>query len=873
MLAAAVIAAGCGGDPGPLDGSADGEVAIDPIDLDTVAPMTARAGQPLALSCVLIEATGEEFAPPADLDVSYRFVPEDSAIVLEDGSWAATQVGRLEVACVVLSERLTDATPAIIEVTPGDPAYVVTRLDLDSVEAGELVDVGCDVYDAYGNRVEGLDPSVRAEPADDANTFTGLTGRFERAGSFDLHCEVPGAVSRPAQLEVRPGLPDSLVLARVPYQEVYARGQVIDIERIIADQFGNRIPDARAPTTATPAGGQQLGDGRWRFANDGRYTITATVEGPTHSGMPLSRSTIVVVDGNGPAISCDDPLNGAILDRAPGGLVTFHGSVDDVSGISSVRVNGTMVPVNAVGLFQADIPTVYGINFVDLAAVDGTGREASRTCAFLLADVWAPADRALSDTLSMRLRQDAFDDGNRSDGLDSLTDVLHTVLNSTGLRDQLHTTLSASPDLKPSGCDSRVLGVCVLRSHVRYENLEIQGPNTVSLTLVPGGLAGVVRVENLRVRIRVDGHVAGIPYDTTGWVTFRSVEVHATFDTALSGGRPRITVRPGSVSTSVGSISTSFGGLDGAIINIVVSLFNGTVRNLVAGLVRDWVTGSLNGTLDGLVSSLDVTSLGTSFDVPRLDSAETIPLTFGVGFSSLDSTTTRMLFGIGTRIYTPAAAHARPTLGAPVRRGSRLADPSGTAATSVAVHEAILNQALHALWRGGFFDANLDSSTISGVPAGVSAEMTTALPPVAVIKGERVVLSLGAMSLRLAYPGLFATPIDMTLGVRASMTGTLTGDDLVFGGFSIDELYFSTDSVGLDMASRDTVESFLRRLLERVIGPALNDALPAIPIPSFTLPASLAPYGLPAGARLGITSPTLTFEEPHVILRGGFAVR
>ncbi len=60
------------------------------------------------------------------------------------------------------------------------------------------------------------------------------------------------------------------MLARVPYQEIYARGQVIDIQRLVADRFGNEIPDALAPTTSVP-NGQQLGDGRWRYDADGRY--------------------------------------------------------------------------------------------------------------------------------------------------------------------------------------------------------------------------------------------------------------------------------------------------------------------------------------------------------------------------------------------------------------------------------------------------------------------------------------------------------------------------------------------------------------------------------------------------------------------------
>ncbi|MCB9595619.1 MAG: hypothetical protein H6719_23055 [Sandaracinaceae bacterium] len=869
LVGVLLLVSGCGEGTAP---PADGGIELDPVDVDTVAPETVYAGQPLAISCLLIDATGEAFAPPAGLTRTLRFVPAGSVERTEDGDWIATRAGQVEVACTFDELRLTDASPAIIQVTPGDPATVVTHLDLDSIEAGELDDVTCEVFDAWGNPIEGTSPTARSEPADDGNTFDGLTGRFERSGEFTVYCQLPGATSQGQTLEVRPGLPASLVLSRVPFQPVYAQGQVIDIAREVHDRFGNPIPDAVVPVTSSPAG-EQLGDGRFRYAEDGRYTLTARVRPPTQDDVPLERSTIVIVDGDGPAIRCDSPFDGEILDRTPSGTITFSGQVADISGVMTARVNGTSVPVNAVGRFEAEIPIQYGINFVDVAATDGVGREASRTCSFLVADTWAPDDRTFSDTLSLRMRQTAFDDVVRTDGLDSMADVLHTMLNSRELRDTIHRSLSASPTLKPSGCDSSVLGVCVLRSEVIYRDLMIMGPNTVTLTLVNGGMQANVRVEHLRVRIRVRGHVAGIPYDTEGWVTFDDITVRAILDASLSSGRPRIRVRSGSVTTNVGRISTDFSGLDGAIIDIVVDLFNGTVRNLVAGLVRDFVTNQVNDVLDGLIGGLDISSLGTSFEVPRLDDDATIPLTFGVGFSTLSTTSSRMLFGIGTRFFTPPA-HARPTYGAPSRSGARLLDVSGTQSTAVGVHESLLNQALHALWRGGFFDATLDSSTISGVPAGVSATLSTGLPPVAEVDDDgRLRVSLGAVSLNLVYPDLFTEPIQVSLGARASMRATLVGEDLDFDDLMVEEIYFSTDLASLDAGTRDTIEGFLRRLLERILRPALNDALPAIPIPSFTLPASVSAYGLPAGAILGITSPALAMEQPHVVLRGEFAVR
>lgn len=863
----------CSGGAGPADGAVDGETLVA-VGVETVAPATVRAGQTLSVSCVLVDAMGETFSAPADLEASLRFVPETSVERAEDGTWFATRAGEVEVACAFDSLRMTDDSPSIIEVLPGDPARVVTHVSPDSMPAGAETVVTCDVYDAWGNVVTDTTPTRRAEPSDESNTFDGMYGQFLHAGRFEVFCDLPGAESRGATLEVYPNVPASLLISRVPDQPVYAIGQTIEIQRLVHDRFGNPITDVEVPTVSAPAG-QSLGDGRYRYLADGLYTVTATVSPPTEGDIPLVASTDILVDGSGPAIGCDDPIDGGILDVTPGTRITFRGSVSDLTGVRTVRVNGEPIAIGADGTFVTPLVTRYGINFVDLAAVDGSGREASRTCAFLVADTWSPDDRTLSDTLSLRLRQDAFDDTSRTDGLDSLADVLHTVLNSRGLRDQLHSALLAANPLKPSSCDQGgPFGTCLLRSEVIYLDSRIDGPNTVSLRLVDGGLGATIRVENLRVRVRIHGHVAGIGYDTTGWVTFSYVQVGVTFNTALASGRPRVTVRPGSVSVSVGSISTSFSGLDGAIVDIAVSLFNGTVRTLVGNTVRDYVTNSFDDILDGVLAGLDIDSLGTSFLVPRLDSSETIRLSFNVGFSSLGTTSSRMLFGIGTRIYAPPA-HARPTLGAPVQSGARLLDAGGTGTTAVAVHEAVLNQAVHALWRGGFFDATLGSAVLGGgLPAGVEATMATGLPPVVVLRADkRAELSIGAVTLVLTYPDLFATPITVTLGARASMAVALMGEDLSFSDIRIEELYFSTGLASLDMGTRDTIEGFLTRLLQRVVFSALDGALPAIPIPSFTLPSSLSAYGLPAGAELGIVSPIFDTEAPHFVLRGNFAVR
>ena len=70
-----------------------------------------------------------------------------------------------------------------------------------------------------------------------------------------------------------------------------------------------------------------------------------------------------------------------------------------------------------------------------------------------------------------------------------------------------------------------------------------------------------------------------------------------------------------------------------------------------------------------------------------------------------------------------------------------------------------------------------------------------------------------------------------------------------------------------------TVSATLIALLTQMAERSLNDSLPRLPVPAFTIPEALGVYGLPAGAKLGIVGPTLATTGQHAVLRGGFGVR
>src|SRR5690606_36893074 len=127
----------------------------------------------------------QTFTAPPDVTFTLRLVPEASLERQEDGSWMAVRAGAVEVACTSPSLRLIDETPAEVEIVPGEPAQIVTRVAPDSIPAGAETVVSCEVFDAWGNRIEGAEPTTRAEPSHEQNTFDGEYARFDRAGRYE----------------------------------------------------------------------------------------------------------------------------------------------------------------------------------------------------------------------------------------------------------------------------------------------------------------------------------------------------------------------------------------------------------------------------------------------------------------------------------------------------------------------------------------------------------------------------------------------------------------------------------------------------------------------------------------------------------------
>lgn len=852
----------------------------------TTAPTVIAAGEKVNVSCILVDPQGNTVQPPPGTETKVEYAPSDSVEKNATGDTIAIRAGKVGAWCTFPTIGVGDDQGAQFEIKPGPIASVDTALSQTSIVAGGEVTAQCTAWDAYGNRIVDAKPTLTAAPTDTANVITGLKGKFTRAGVYDVACEIPGAKNHAVPLETLPGKPAKLVLTPTPFKVVYPIGSVVTAETVVSDEFNNRIITAPTEYTSNPAPSQSLGSNHYQYLANGFYTLTATVPTPTATGKALTASVEIEVDGNGPSIECTGPADGAMINATPGSNISFGGTVKTPNGVQTVTVNGN--PANLAGdSFSIPFATKFGINFAQIVATSQNGAQSTRTCSFLVSNQWATEAGLYSDTVDLKMTQPAVDDGGRGGAPSSFGDMLYNVANSNGLRSTIDTGLKAANPLKPRACDSQTctfLGcICWYSSGVEYRSLSIPGPNVTDVTLVNGGLRAHVRVPNVGINMRVWGAVGPIPYDTTGWATFSYLDVVMIIDTTISGGKLHGSVRPGSVVADVGSLNTSFGGLDGWIINnIVVPLAQGSLRDMVRNMLTNFISTNFNAVLDGVLSGLDISTLGTSFNVPKLDGSGNIPLSFGVGFSSVSTTPSRMLVGLSSRLTAPAG-HALPSLGVPIPPGTVLDDmPVSLPSTAgVAIHVGVFDQALHALWRGALFNTTLNGAALGGaLPADAGIRVTTLLPPVAQLVGNNVELSLGSLQLAVTYPGLFGgtdaggnplPPLRVGLGARATSSPTLVGNDLNFGSFVITEMHFSTGDVSLDASTNAILTGMLQNLLQKFIDTSLNKSLPALPIPSFALPASLTTYGIGPG-KLAVVNPALGYGPRNFRLSGQLGI-
>jgi len=880
--------AGVGEDSGIGIGDVDPARGVESVETSLVRT-PAKAGEPLRVDCKLLDADGERIETDESVDFELVLSPEDSFEKNDSGEWIPVRSGRGRVACAARAFNVVDETPETFQIEPGSPHTVRTALGKNRVTAGTGVEASCSVFDEFGNAVEDADPSVDVDAMGAGISVDGTTVTIEKADTYRVTCTLDGVQNEfGASLEVNPAVPASFSMAALPQKQVYGLGEVVRFSTAVTDEFGNEVRRAEVGFDLRPAA-TPFGNARWEFNKEGTFEVTGTVQGDTKDDAELSETATIVVNGDGPDIQCQNPADGTMVDRTTSGTITFDGSVSDTHDVSSVTVGGDSVNVGSNGAFSTEINVRYGMNFLDIEATDQFGAENSKTCAFLVSNHWQNPSNFFTDAVGLDLEQSALDDGSRSgSGLDSIADAFYEILNSSELLVRVDGALRSNNPLVKDKCfaNDPLFGFCLVRGDVLYirdpegtgspgSGLST-GTNTISLDWTQKGMSVSTTLANnssddVRIRLKFDTGSCGT---FRGWLEIADVTASLESNINLKNGNLEASLVNNSTSVSSGTVSTNFGGVCGNLAGLLEGILQNTYQNTVEGILKDQLESLVPTLLDNLVSSLDVSTLADRFSIPSFDGQGAVDVDFNVRFTELKTNTSRALIGLGTKFSPKSTSVSLPSKGVPHPTGDVLHEPNvPNNDVGASMYIGVVNHILHALWRGGIFEGKLGSPLFgSSAPQGTKAELSLNLPPVAKLESpNQVDVMMGSVTLTLTYPGLFDKPIVFEIGLVAETGVQLKqGDTLQFQNIKITEFFFTPRNISLDSRSRSIIESFIRDLFQKVIDRSLNQGLPGIPIPSFTVSSTLANFGLSQGAELGIKNPTLDAVTNHFTLKGDF---
>lgn len=786
-------------------------------------------------------------------------------------------VGRVardyRIVCSSPALGLRDPTPADWTVLPGPTTRVVTHLSDDDISVGETTDVTCEAYDDEGNRTRDADFDVGVDPPVAGVERRGDTFTFTTAGTFDVTCRLPGAESAPGvTLLVRHGLPANIALGLFPDRPVYRVGAVVELLPVVTDRFENPLPNAPLLFESDPEL-PTFGDGRYRCAEQGRFTLAASVDGPTYEDRPLTAAVDILVDFGGPGITCEAPPLGAFIDMPPGNQHVVRGGVADVQEVESLTVDGREVALRGDGSWQAETQVRWGLNVHDVVASDGEA-ENSTFCAYYASERYHDENLVLDDVLLLRLGQAALDEGEPDRPLGSIADVLRRVVNSRGLRDTSHQAALAQNPIVPNECRARVLGICLFRLGVEYRDLQIGGRNTIDLTLVDRGLRARVTIRNVAVTAQLRGTLGN-----TARISASHITIDLTFNVGQRfDGNPDVSLRSLN-EVSVGNLDSDFSGfIVGAILELVFSAFEGLVRRTIVDALRGFLEDNIDRVLEDLLGNVDIGELAQGIEVPSLAGGEPIPLVVTAGLSRIDFDANRAVIGVKTKVDGPIRVAGRSP-GVALPPGTGFFELPGDRGVGAAVMLALLNQVMHRLWRAGFFEAEaggLVDNLAGDLPEGTEVFLRFPQPPVVTgVEGESTVrVYVGPLTAGVVDPRFFVEPFQVLLAAGIEASVRLDGErDLVFEGIEISELHLALQGAEIPQLARDVLEDTLTRVLEAIIDRALNDGLPVLPIPELVIPESLRQYDLPVGNGLGLRQPRLTGTEAHWRLDGNFGER
>ncbi|MCB9531156.1 MAG: hypothetical protein H6700_05265 [Myxococcales bacterium] len=554
--------------------------------------------------------------------------------------------------------------------------------------------------------------------------------------------------------------------------------------------------------------------------------------------------TLIISNACRPTITVDYPPRAATL--LSSGQLVVRGHVESGAGsITSFTLNGS--PVSLVdGDFSVPMSPPVGGNILSFEAEDSFGSSRRRVQSY----VWAPG----YDTPSVSsMNAGPVDPGLGywlgQPTLDVLAGVFNLVIQNYNLG-----ALLPNPVLESLGHTVRTRG----------SNPVTFGTPTTTLDARPAGMHVNARIPNLRAALTISGWACSgnVDYTATSLTVDADVQMTVAANHTLQTNLTNI-------NATIAGGNLNFSCFLGGLISLIVGDVSGDFENAIESSLASALGPALGDAFNAFALDFDV-------PLPSLAGGDPIDLRLYSDWSSVGWTDS----GARMRLRATSAPYAVVTpytnLGSARRGGCGTTTQTlvipGSAPLEVVLSDDLINQVLHAAWRGGLLEFDVPPELLGGVDLsayGISDLTLVAsgmLQPTASDCGRAPADGLGLHigDLRIdADMRLFGVPVAMVIYVslQARLELSASTDGIAIAVSDV-------EAVDLEVSVRDeaflSVEPVVEQLLRENLVPSLTgllggDALGSFPLPEIDLSSSIA--GLPAGTIIRIV--------PSRVLRSG----
>jgi hypothetical protein len=400
-------------------------------------------------------------------------------------------------------------------------------------------------------------------------------------------------------------------------------------------------------------------------------------------------------DNAPPTLEVTTPERGTLTDS--GTVVVSGRATDAETKIEEVTVNGTAAQLRSDGTFETSILVGDGITLIETVARDAGGNETTDARG-VLAGTLVDQSTAVTEGVVANLSSQA---------MEGLGVVINDFANGLNLTD-LARSFNPVANTGGTSCNS---------ASVFIDSIQ-RGPIEVDVASAAGGIRANVVIRDLVA----NGHATFRALCATASINFTitadSYNLSAVIAPTLNGG---------SINIAVNDVGSTFSGFNvnlPAVPGFVESLIRGPVRDFIANLLRDQITGRVPGLAttflgDFLAATRQISLLGQTINLTIAPSS--MNWTEQGGTIVLDTSTT--VDGVeGLYLSTP---RPRPSDADLASTGIR-----------VALADDVLNQLLASVWSSGALEDTilpLPGDALSAAFGGdvESAALTMILPPVA----------------------------------------------------------------------------------------------------------------------------------------------